>query len=151
MFSFSVWLMLLYVHLTSAWTVQTRKITLYLCSVVKPHIPTKWSNKTKLFILKPLEKFHSLELWQLTLTKTNPFVTFSFVKRRRTIRMILENILNLGLFFFEIWYNKCFQSNAVQFYNKTFICILTKIRWRYMRCILVRLINTNLARGIRLS
>ena len=101
MFSFSVWLMLLYVHLTSAWTVQTRKITLYLCSVVKPHIPTKWSNKTKLFILKPLEKFNSLELWQLTLTKTNPFVTFSFVKRIRTIRMILENILNLGIFFFE--------------------------------------------------
>ena len=144
MFSFSVWLMLLYVHLTSAWTVQTRKITLYLCSVVKPHIPTKWSNKTKLFILKPLEKFNSLELWQLTLTKTNPFVTFSFVKRRRTIRMILENILNLGIFFFE-------KSNTVQFYNKTFICILTKIRWRYMRCILVRLINTNPARGIRLS
>ena len=99
MFSFSVWLMLLYVHLTSAWTVQTRKITLYLCSVVKPHIPTKWSNKTKLFILKPLEKFNSLELWQLTLTKTNPFVKFFFVQRRRTISIILENILNLVLFF----------------------------------------------------
>ena len=99
MFSFSVWLMLLYVHLTSAWTVQTRKITLYLCSVVKPHIPTKWSNITKLFILKPLEKFNSLELWQLTLTKTNPFVIFSFVQRRRTISIILENILNLVLFF----------------------------------------------------
>jgi hypothetical protein len=135
-FSFSVWLMLLYVHLTSAWTVQTRKITLYLCSVVKPHIPTKWSNKTKLFILKPLEKFNSLELWQLTLTKTNPFVIFSFVQQRRTIRIILENIINLGIYFLlesdtnDIWYPKCFQSNAVQFHNQTIIFILTKIGWK---------------------
>ena len=131
MFSFSVWLMLLYVHLTSAWTVQTRKITLYLCSVVKPHIPTKWSNKTKLFILKPLEKFNSLELWQLTLTKTNPFVIFSFVNQRRTISIILENILNLVLFSFESWIiTICLQSNAEQFNNQEIICILTKMRWR---------------------
>ena len=129
MFSFSVWLMLLYVHLTSAWTVQTRKITLYLCSVGKPHIPSKWSNKTKLFILKPLEKFNSLELWQLTLTKTNPFVIFSFVQRRRTISIILENILNLVLFFLlEL-------DNNDKFDNQEIICILTKIRWRYMHCI----------------
>ena len=127
-FSFSVWLMLLYVHLTSAWTVQTRKITLYLCSVVKPHIPTKWSNKTKLFILKPLGKFNSLELWQLTLTKTNPVVIFSFVQPRRTILIILQAILNLGIFLFLQELDD--KSNAAQIYIQIIICILTKIRLR---------------------